>query len=363
MDFLPPHGGNISLASQVYGLPEDEIIDFSANINPIGPPPNTYETIIKNLALITRYPDPSNKALKEQLSLHLEVPPENILVGNGASEIIYLITNAIRPNKVMVMAPTFSEYALAAKASGAKVLEYHLPRGQDYSYPPGVASALYSNNIDVLFLCNPNNPVGNLIPPQYLEATLQTAAKLGVTVILDESFLDFTGRKSILTMAKEAVAKQGLIVLYSLTKFYALPGLRLGCAVSAQDTIKYLEDHRDPWSVNALAQVAGVQALQDREFIHQTLNWLNTEKSFLFHELSGITGLRPLKPEVNYICVEISDPRFNSHILTHALGKKGLLVRNCANYANMEQAFVRIAVKNRTQNELLIKRLQELMLL
>lgn len=360
MAFLPPHGGNIALASQVYGLSEKEIIDFSANINPLGPPPKAYEAIIKNLALITRYPDPSSRALKEQLSLHIEVPQENILIGNGASEIIYLLTNSIRPKKVMVMAPTFSEYALAAKASGAEVIEYSLQRNHDFSYSSDVAAAMNSHQIDLLFLCNPNNPVGNLIPPHYLATTIEAARKLGITVILDESFLDFTGQRNILTMARKAVIEKGLIVLYSLTKFYALPGLRLGCAVSTENTIKFLEENRDPWSVNVLAQVAGVHALQDKAFIKQTLDWLDSEKSFLYNKLSNIKGLRPLKPEVNYICIELCDPGFNSHDLTYALGKKGFLVRNCANYSNMGLSFIRIAIKERPHNELLLKCLREI---
>jgi threonine-phosphate decarboxylase len=360
MVFLPPHGGNITLASQVYGLPEDKIIDFSANINPLGPPPGTYEAIMNNLQLITRYPDPASKALKDQLSIHLGVPQNNILVGNGASEIIYLITNSFRPSNVMVLAPTFSEYALASKCSGAKVLEFPLPRSQDYSFQREILSALYTYKIDLLFLCNPNNPIGNLIPPDCLEATLKATVQIGATIVLDESFMDFITQKSSLSMVKEATSNKGLIVLYSLTKFYALAGLRLGCAVASAETIRYLEDRRDPWSVNALAQVAGVKALQDRDFSHQTMKWLDVEKSFLYHKLSQITGLRPLRPEANYICLEISNPKLNSHIVTSEMGKKGLLVRNCANYSNMNQSFIRIAIKTRAQNELLIKGLQEL---
>lgn len=354
------HGGNLARAARVYGLPEREFIDFSANINPLGPSPGVFRAVGENLWRICHYPDPDCGRLKELLAGHLDVPPESLVLGNGGAELIYLLPGALQIKRALVVAPTFSEYASALIAAGREVDYYCLPLEGDISLC--LEQLKYSiGDYSAVFICNPNNPTGLALRSRQLEPLLGAARKSGATVVVDEAFIDFVDRRDECSLMSRAAETPNLVVLYSLTKFFGIPGLRLGAAVARPDLASRLNRVRDPWSVNALAQVAGEAALLDKAHMEATLELVRTEREYLYRRLSALDGIKPLPGAANFLLVDISGAGKTVAELIPLLGRRGILVRDCSNFRGLEGQYIRVAVRNREENDKLIASLRSVL--
>ena len=361
MDLLEHiHGGNLREASEKFGLERDSITDFSANINPLGPSPEVYRCICENLHQIIHYPDPQAKALKSTLAQYLNLSTDNIVLGNGAVELIYLLVKVLKPKRVLIPAPTFNEYELAVATNGGRVVDLFLKKEEDYNY--NVQEMLKKlPEVDMLILCNPNNPTGQLIKKEDLLTILLAAKKENVFVMIDEAFMDFVEQAEEYSLVSELEDWDNLFILYSLTKFFAIPGLRLGAGLANRELIKRIEHMKDPWNINCFAQLAGIVSLQDLNYIANTKAFVNTEKAFLYQGLCDISSIRPYLPSANYIFVDISDFKYGSSELYQVLAKEGILVRDCSSYKQLGQDYVRLAVKNRADNTLLLQKIRELL--
>lgn len=304
------HGGNI------YRYDKD-IIDFSANINPLG-----LSKKIRQLDLerILHYPDPESKDLIRRIAKYWNIKEENILLGNGSTELIYLIMHTFRPRRVSIPVPAFSEYERAA-------MTIKDVRGR-------------SSNI--LFICNPNNPTGGLVKIPLFKGLM----------VVDEAFMDFVPDEERHTMIRKAVKNKNIIVLRTFTKFFAIPGLRLGYLVAHKDLIKQLKRNQPPWNINALAQTAGA-VLGDKEYIEKTRGLIERERRFLLREISRIDGLKPIPSVTNFILVKVD----SAASLKKKLIKKGILVRDCSNFKGLGNGFIRVAVRKRSENKRLIEAL------
>jgi len=214
--------------------------------------------------------------------------------------------------------------------------------------------------VDLLFLCNPNNPTGTLWEREKLEEIINAAQRLGKFVILDEAFMEFVEEEKNYSILFGHNSYDNIFILRSMTKFFAIPGLRLGWGAGTPDIIKKMELAKDPWNVNILAQIAGKEALSDKSYIIRTKELIKREKEYLYRELQKIPGLRPYQPAVNYIFVEITDITLDSGTLREKLSRKGFLIRDCGNYPNLTSRFFRLAVRKREENSLLIKTLKEI---
>lgn len=353
------HGGNLAEMKEKYGG-VTKLIDFSANINPFGPPAGVYEAIFANLSRVVHYPDLGYKELKQALSSYLGVEPENILLGNGSVELIYLLVNYSRPQRALAGAPTFCEYELAVKAGGGEVTYFELKKEQNFSFPlRGVIDAL--PNVQMLFVGNPNNPTGNLIPRQELLKIIDVARSLGVIVIIDEAFIDFVERRSNFSLVQEASQRDNLIVLGSLTKFFSLAGLRLGYAVANRCLVKKLDLSKYPWNVNCFAQVAGIAALRDKSFISESKRAIKESRQHLFEALSRTGFLKPYPSEANFILIEIEHPGCSSIWLKEELLKQGFLIRDGSSFRGLNDRFFRLAVRSKLENEQLVQALREIL--
>ncbi|MDP4127956.1 MAG: aminotransferase class I/II-fold pyridoxal phosphate-dependent enzyme, partial [Bacillota bacterium] len=276
------HGGNLRRAQELYGL--DSFIDLSANINPFGPPSGVWSSLQLGVKDIVNYPDPECQALRTALSSHLSLPANMIMAGNGAGELIFTVVQALKPKKVVIPIPTFSEYERAARTVGAEVSYIHLgPEGwtkfnrfevieggetikaatveeKDQLWRESLAGC------ELLFLCSPHNPTGSVLEKKTFERILNITKEIGCRILFDESFFDFLPLDSRQSIRSYLSTNEHLIVLYSLTKFYSLPGLRLGTVFAQPSLLTLFEQYRDPWSVNVLAQHAGVASLQDVKY-------------------------------------------------------------------------------------------------
>ncbi len=353
-----PHGGNIALAAREYGLSEKRIIDFSASINPLGPPPGVYQAVTEEFWRIRHYPDPDCGDLPRLLAGYLGVGPVNLLLGNGGAELIYLLPRALKIRRALVVAPTFSEYARAVEAAGGRVRYLTLPVSGPVSLAGEAGGHL--SGCDAVFLCNPNNPTGRLFSPGELMPLLDEADRAGAAVVVDEAFMDFVPLREEYSLMPAACTRRSLVVLYSMTKFFGIPGLRLGAAVACDQIIGRLRGLKDPWSVNALARVAGEAALKDRKHMADTMKTIKEEREYLFSSLSSVPGLRPFPSAANFLLVEVSGTGMTSSEVVEKMAGQGMLVRNCANFHGLNNYYIRVAVRTRPENQSLIEGLKRI---
>jgi len=348
------HGGNLERAMEKYGISSEKIIDFSANINPLGFSPETREAIIKNLDRLSHYPDPECKEAKKEISGYFKIAYENIILGNGSTELIYLIVQTLKPKKALIPVPAFCEYERALNNNNVSINFYKLKEKQEFLVSIDEITPRLAG-IDLVFLCNPNNPTGTFLPKKEILNLVKEVQKRKIFLVLDEAFIDLYEEESLV---KEVKNYDHLIVLHSLTKFYGLPGLRIGFGVSSPKLIKKLETQKITWSVNSLAQIAVRGMLRDEKFISKSKFFLFEEKEFFYQELSNIEGLKVHKPSANFIFIKLLG-NISSKILQNKLAKEGMLIRDCSNFRGLEKGkFIRVAVRTRKENIKLLKELK-----
>ncbi|MCL4476635.1 MAG: threonine-phosphate decarboxylase CobD [Nitrospirae bacterium] len=367
------HGGNIYAASRETGIPEREIIDFSASINPLGVPASVVAAIRKGIRDLPNYPEAHAEPLAVHLSSSLALDRESIICGNGSTELIYLVARALNPGKVLIPAPTFSEYERACKISNTlQVMRYELKRENNFDISPdGFIKAMetmmdqksgtgnaepgsscvthHSQRSHMAFLCNPNNPTGRLIGKKELLRIAGAAERMKCCLVVDEAFIDFCPGESVVS----AVAGNPyLIVLRSLTKFFALSGLRIGYGVFPPALAGLIRQHKEPWTVNTLALRAGIVALRDEAYKKESTKVMRREKRFLEKCFRALEiGFMP--SSANYYLLQIE----RAHEAVAVLKKKGILVRDCSNFAGLDKSYIRVAIKSRRDNAALIREL------
>ncbi|NLC76471.1 MAG: threonine-phosphate decarboxylase, partial [Clostridia bacterium] len=347
------HGGNLKEGARLYGLREVELLDFSANINPLGPSPQVWTALQKALPRIIHYPDPEARELKEVLASYLGVPAGQVVLGNGGAELIYLLSRFFRPGRVVLTAPTFGEYG--GGAPGVEILPLNLAPERDFRLTlEQFAGSLKPG--DLVFVGNPNNPTGVLTPRETVLELAQLAAAAGSQLVVDEAFMDFVEEsQSVVSLAG---AHPNLIVVGSLTKIFALPGLRLGYLVAREELVSQLEDLLPPWRVNTLAQAAGLVSLRDQEHLRRSREVVKEEREYLIEQLKDL-GFRPFPGRANFLLVSTHSVGVTGAKLQSFLGPRGVLIRLCHSFANLDDYYFRIAVRTREENEKLLGLLEE----
>jgi len=357
---MKEHGGDIYAASRKLGIAADKVIDFSASINPLGIPKSVHAEIISHLGYLRHYPDPSATDLSREIAQSIGVDQESILCGNGSTELIYLVVKALQPKRVLIPAPTFSEYERACiinspfKKSNSKYSSIdHFDLSETNEYRTDLHKFIRAMaGHDLAFICNPNNPTGGLINKSQLLSIAEAARKTSCYLVVDEAFIDFIPHESIVTKVKN---NPYLIVLRSLTKFYALSGLRIGYAVihpKLSDPIKRI---KEPWTVNTLAQLAGVAALKDAAYATKTFRILVEEKTHLETGFKRM-GIKYYPSDINFYLLRLD----NAPAIVSNLMSKGILVRDCSNFRGLNNSHVRIAVRSRRENGRLLRELSKL---
>ncbi|HWR43293.1 threonine-phosphate decarboxylase CobD [Sporomusa sp.] len=354
------HGGNVHAWARERGGALAGVLDFSANINPLGLAGSVREAITQSVSQVIHYPDVEAVTLKAAISSYYDVDVEHITAGNGAVELLYVLTHTLRPKRVLIPAPAFSEYERAATAAGAEIEYAFLSPENNFAFD---VSSLCSrlNGVDMVFIGNPNNPTGTLLTVRQLERLLFAAKKAGIMVIVDESFMDFIIGDREYTCRPLLKQYDNLVILHSLTKFYAIPGLRLGFALTHRDLTAKLHAAKDPWNVNSLAQAAGVAALTDKEYQQKSREIVNHEKNILYASLKALPGVHPFPPSVNYILINTRQTSYSAAHLRQTLAERNILIRDCSNYPGLSPYYIRVAVKLNEQNKILLERLEQVL--
>lgn len=368
--FADLHGGNRSLASERYGVAPGQWVDFSANINPLGPPPAVLQLLRERLHEIERYPDPDAVAFRRALARYLEVPVEATRALNGGVEGIFLLLQAWRPQRVLIPVPTFVEYERAARAAGARVCRFPLvrdPRQRRYRLEPEAVQPLLGPDT-VLVLANPNNPTGNVIDSHVLSALLTAVAEAGARLLMDEAFLDFLpSRRRRSLCAAAAGPDSPVAVVGSLTKLFALPGLRVGYLVGPPPLLARIDELRDPWAVNHLAQLAGEWALEQAASQTSQGGWsiaatralIAQERARLQGAMAQLPGCTVWRSRANFLLLELNDSWPRAAELADWLGRRGILIRDASNFPGLRERHVRIAVRGSSDNDRLLAAMRE----
>ena len=382
MDF---HGGNIYKVFREKNI--KEILDYSSNINPYGIPESLKKRITENLEVLERYPDPDYVELRQKLANLNKVNLSDIILGNGATEIIFLFMKVINPKKILIVSPTFGEYERAVKAteiSGDTVslsssngdnknienkkieIEYfELKESDDFKLNIGNLKNELENKYDLLIICNPNNPTGKFLKLAQTEEILKECNKYDTKLFIDEAFIEFLadGMKESIINTEEN--KKNLFVTRAFTKFFAIPGLRLGYGMYFDKELeKKISEKKEPWSVNNFAEMAGLTVLDDAEYIEKTLKWIAEEKIYMYEKLNKISGMKVYETEVNFITGKIDEKLFseglNVKILREKMLEQGILIRDASNFKFLDERFFRLAIKDRASNERVIEVMKEI---
>ena len=352
------HGGNVHKASRLLHTSLDQILDFSANINPLGMSSKGLDAVKEALQDIIHYPDPDMTHLYSITSELWNIPKECIVFGNGAAELIYAICRLPQIEGVYVPAPGFSEYSHGAKSCGLPIVEYPLEFDEhifSFSYDLNtMLQDLQQSKHQLVFIGNPNNPCGTLWKQESREL-FELCKKNGHYLVFDESFIDFLG--DTYSMRNYVKDYNNVIIVHSLTKFYAVPGLRIGALMANPMIINFIKSHIPSWTVNHLAQIYSEKALQDNDYIEESRTALKTEKEWLYKELMQMDSLQCIQPSVNYILCHLHE-QYSLEDMIQKLYHQSILLRDCSKYTGLGSNWFRIAVKTREQNQQLIQALQ-----
>lgn len=333
-------------------------VDFSSNINPIGISRNVLNVLRKNLPKLSSiYPDDENTILKKKIIDYLggEVSQESLNIGNGATELIYNFVRAFVRNQVVIPYPTFCEYELASRKMGAKIK--HVPLKEWQLDVDRILEK--TKNSDAIFLCNPNNPTG-LFSYDLIEKLVKKIDR-SIKILIDESFIEFVDeRKHPRTFIEKINEFQNVVVLRSLTKSFGLAGLRLGYCVSHPSIGKKISHNKITWNINGLAQMAGITALENLSHIRRARKIIKTEREFMYasinHKLSSFSAI---ESDVNFYLIRLRIGR-SKQIRDLLLEKNGILVRDCSDFKGMNDKYIRVAVRNRSENLALLDSLESL---
>lgn len=345
------HGGNI------YRFEREgkEVLDFSSNINPLGVPQKFTDIAKENFDKLTNYPDPYYIELREKIGEHNSVTKENIIVGNGATEILFLYMRAVKPKKVLVLAPCFAEYERALKSVGAQIEYFELKEKNNF-YPDiqTLKKKLEGQHYDLFLFCNPNNPTGQLIKFDDVKDLAAICKKQDMKIFIDEAFIEFVENWKEKTAA--LLKNKDVFIMRAFTKFFAIPGLRLGYGISFdEELMNKLQAEKEPWSVNTFANLAGLVMLDDKDYIKKSEKWVAEEKKFLYKELSKNKNLKVYKSECNFLLIKLLTT--TSQEIQARLLEKNILVRDASNFQFLDESYIRVAVKDREKNLKLIESL------
>ena len=354
------HGADIFDAAAKSGFKREEIIDFSSSVTPIGPSQKALDALKSSLNQIPTYPDSNSTALRNAIARHYgSITKENIVVGNGSTELIYLFAEAFtqKDDIVLLPAPSFGEYEGAVKKAGATV--QHVSLDSNLHFVPKKFIQDMNSRVKAVFLCNPNNPTSVLSSPDDLEEIVKAALAKNILVFLDEDFLEFIDDDEKYSLIGKVNEYPNLFILRSFTKLYGLTGLRVGYGIACQEVIQVLFNAKIPWNVNCLGQAAAVAALEDKAHLTKTLELIKKEKAFLLTGLSKFTVFKIFPPDANFILIDIRKSGFTAAQLKTKLLAFGILIRDCSSFAGLDEYYIRIAVKTRTENEKLLDALKK----
>ncbi len=353
------HGGNIYQVARQLGVKPETIIDFSASINPLGYAPRVKKALAAPETAVLNYPDPNAEAFINALAAYHKLPAGHFIAGNGSSEFIHLLPYTLKPKSVLIVAPAFTEYEHTYQRAKGVVFFFTTTEKDGFAIQEKALFDELKRGYSAVYLCNPGCPTGVLHPTKMLRDLVAVAAKKSTAVILDETFIDFAEENSL---KQETAHFENLLILRSMTKFFALPGLRAGYAITHPKNVEKWREQLPPWSMNALAQRAATESLLDATHIHKTLQFMQENRDALAADLKALPHLSVFKSSANFLLIKLADAaRLNAPQLAEKLLAKGILIRSCEDFQGLTDRYFRVAVKKKIENKKLCSELKKLL--
>lgn len=345
------HGGNVFSVARKLGVASEQIMDFSASINPLGMSPMVRKALISSLDSLVHYPDTSHVELKQALAKYHSLAPAHFTVANGSTELIYNLPAMLPGSKALIISPSFSEYVRALGQHHWETQHFTLTPENNFAIDTDKLERALAGGIDALFICNPGNPNGTLYPQKLIEKIYSLCLSSGTFLVLDEAFMDFCEEASAKRMI---VHSDNALVLRSMTKFFGIPGLRLGYAICNATLAERLDSMGGPWSVNTMALAAGSAALLDTRHNEESLEFVRQERGSLFESLAQFQQLKIYPSSTNYLLVEIKEG-MSARELRERLLPQRILIRDCAGFKGVTERFFRIAIRTADENRRLLE--------
>lgn len=327
-------------------------LDFSVNTNPLGMPDPVKEALHQSVEEAENYPDIRAQALSAAVAEQLQVRKEQLVFGNGASELFHAVLHAIKPSKILIPVPSFLGYEEAAKAIDCEVIFYEMKKEENFCLTDRILDVL-DENISLVFLANPNNPVGNLVEPELIFQIVEKCRQCDITLVLDECFMELTGKEQTYSFLKRLDEFPNVVVIRAFTKLYAIPGVRLGYLVCEKNLAEKIRLQLPEWNLSVFAQRAGVAAIKEQEYIARAVVCIQTQRQFLLEELQA-AGCSVFDSDADYLLFYSEMPLYELFL------QRGILIRDCSNCRGLQRGYYRIAVKSEEQNRMFAEVLREI---
>lgn len=349
------HGSDLEKIEEIYKINKDEIISFSANVNPLGISPLVKKELASHIDCISSYPDREYTSLKKSIAAYCHADPSHILVGNGTTELISLFIESIHPKRALILGPTYSEYERSISLVGGKCSYYPLKEEHGFAFPIDDFIQKLTDKIDLIVLCNPNNPTGTCIDRPGMRRILDACKEHHIYVLVDETYVEFVEDVEKVSAIPLTLDYNNIIILRGTSKFFAAPGLRLGYAVMGnRDLNTSIEKHKNPWMINSLAQIAGELMFSDADYIQKTRTLIATERTRLYEAFMKSDAYTPFKPGANFMLLKINDPALNSAGLFDRCIRKKMMIRDCSTFPFLSDRFIRFCFMLSEENDRLL---------
>lgn len=354
------HGSDLEKIEAAYGIKKEDIISFSANVNPLGISGKLREELSSHIDAITTYPDREYTSLRKCIAGYAHTDYRNILTGNGSTELISLVIQILKPSKALIAGPTYSEYEHEISLYNGRSHYFRLQEYDDFNLNIDALDKALASDIDLFVLCNPNNPTSSQIGRDTMRKILDICKERGIFVMVDETYVEFSKDYENITSIPLTEYYNNIIILRGISKFFAAPGLRLGYAICGnRHLLKEIDSRKNPWTINSLAAIAGEIMFNDKEYIKKTKELVSSERNRICQVLEKVPEVKFYHPNANFILLRILKEGITSGDLFDAAIKKGLMIRDCSTFPFLDNKFIRFCFMNPEENDALLKVLTE----
>lgn len=352
------HGANLFELAKKINCSIEDFKDFSSNINPFGLSPKAIDKLSQNLDKASIYPDPEYKNLKNNISKYCNCNKDNILLGSGASSFINAFIKILSPKKSLIITPAYSEYEKELKKINSQISKYTLDSKKDFKIDINeIIEFINKNDINLVVICNPNNPTGSILTKNEIETIIQNT---NTSLMIDETYIEFTDieKYSCINLCDKY---EKVFVIRSTSKFFACPGIRLGYAVSSNEKVKeYFEKYCNIlWDINIFADIMGQEMFLDEDYHKETFQKISNQRQYIYEELLKIEDFKPYKTYGNFILVEIKNKNIKSHQIYDYLLENKMIIRNCSNFEGLGEQYFRVCILKEEDNKKLIENIKQ----
>lgn len=346
------HGSDLEKIESIYGIKKENITSFSANVNPLGISQKLKEELSTHIDCITTYPDREYCNLRKCMANYVGTEPENIIVGNGSTELISLFIQIEHPRKALILGPTYSEYEREVALGGGTTLYYPLKEENSFRLDTDHFTSKLDDSLDLLILCNPNNPTSSCISIDDMRKILDVCKEHDIYVMVDETYIEFVNDVAHTSAVPLTAYYNNIIILRGTSKFFAAPGLRLGYAITGnEDLLRNMNQRKNPWTINSLAVIAGELMFQDKDYIAATRDLVLSERQRMYELFQASERFRPYKPTANFMLLRIMDDDLTSQDLFDRAIREGMMIRDCSTFPFLNDKFIRFCFMKPEDND------------